>query len=76
MFYVILATDKCRKQESELHNDGLSGAFTVKTEKKNQIDPKVVVFQRPQKTARDLEIYNSNRIGHGLKTVRDEPKGN
>jgi len=34
MLYVILAKYKCRKQESELHNDGISGAFTIKAGKK------------------------------------------
>jgi len=42
MFYVILATDKCRKQGSELHNDGLSGAFTIKTEKKIKLTPRLL----------------------------------
>jgi len=29
MFYVMLAKDKCRKQEPELHCDGLSSAYTI-----------------------------------------------
>ena len=33
MFWVILAKDKCRKQESELQCDGLSSAFTIKKKK-------------------------------------------